>query len=522
MTIDDLFARYGPAYRWFAVVTALMGTISTILSSTIINVALPDIMGAFGIGQDVAQWLSTAFLASMTGTMLLNAWMVQRFGQRFTFQVALSVFLVGSVLGGLAPGENLLILGRVLQGMAAGLAQPLAMLTIFKVFPADRRGQAMGIYGIGVILAPALGPVLGGWLVDSFNWRYVFFMSVPFCALGLPLGALFMPGAEQEEGAGRFDWLGLFLLATFLITLLTGLSNGQSEGWHSLEIEALLAVAVLSGVGLVIWELRCPAPMLALRLFRNPRFAAGCAVMVIMGVGLFGSTYLIPLFVQTIQGYTPTRSGLLLMPAGLVLAVVFPLAGQLSDRVAPRWPSVIGLSLFAYSAWLMTGVGTDTPFWTFAYWITLGRVGLGLLMPAVMAGAMRSLSGSELNHGSGMVNFLRQLGGAFGVNLLAVRLERDTFRHGADLAATQTPGNGATAELLGRVQALYQQSGLPEALAAPMAGDYLARTVYIQANLLAYRDGFLLVALIFALGLIPAWLMGMRFRGRLGLLSGRP
>lgn len=201
--------------------------------------------------------------------------------------------------------------------------------------------------------------------------------------------------------------------------------------------------------------------------------------------------------------------------------MVFPLAGQLTDRVAPRWPSVIGLSLFAYSAWLMTGVGTDTPFWTFAYWITLGRVGLGLLMPAVMAGAMRSLSGSELNHSSGMVNFLRQLGCAFGVNLLAVRLERDTFRHGADLAATQTPGNGAIAELLGRVQALYQQSGLPEALAAPMAGDYLARTVYIQANLLAYRDGFLLVALIFALGLIPAWLMGMRFRGRLGLLSGR-
>lgn len=510
-TIDDLFTRYGPAYRWFAVITALMGTISTILSSTIINVALPDIMGAFGIGQDVAQWLSTAFLASMTGTMLLNAWIVQRFGQRITFQVALSVFLVGSVVGGLAPDEGLLILGRVLQGMAAGLAQPLAMLTIFKVFPADRRGQAMGIYGIGVILAPALGPVLGGWLVDSFNWRYVFFMAVPFCLLGLPLGALFMPGVEQERAnVGRFDWPGLVLLATFLITLLTGLSNGQSEGWYSLEIMGLLAAAAVSGLVLVLWELRCPSPMLDLTLFRNPRFAAGSAVMVIMGMGLFGSTYLIPLFVQSIQGYTPTRSGLLLMPAGLILAVVFPIAGRLSDRLPPRWPTVIGLGLFAYSAWLMGGVGTDTPFWTFAYWIVLGRIGLGLLMPAVTTGAMRSLAGAELNQGSGMVNFLRQLGGAFGVNLLAIRLERATASHGAALAATQTPANGATVELLGQIQSIYHQGGLAEALAAPMAGHYLGQMVYLQANILAYRDGFLLVALIFALGLIPAWLMGMR------------
>src|SRR3546814_135110 len=179
--MDGLFARFGPAYRWLVTATVMMGTIATILTATIVNVALPDIMGAFGMGQDKAQLLSTGFLAAMTGTMLLNAWMVEAFGQRATFMLAVTVFIVASVIGGLAPAEGVLILARVLQGGAAGILQPLAMQVIFQVFPPEKRGSAMGIYGIGVVLAPALGPTLGGIMVDSFSWRYVFFMSVPFC-----------------------------------------------------------------------------------------------------------------------------------------------------------------------------------------------------------------------------------------------------------------------------------------------------------------------------------------------------
>ena len=255
-SIEGLFARYGLAYRWLVTATVMMGTIATILTATIVNVALPDIMGAFGMGQDKAQLLSTGFLAAMTGTMLLNAWMVERLGQRATFMLAVTVFIAASVMGGLAPAEGVLILARVLQGGAAGILQPLAMQVIFQVFPPEKRGSAMGIYGIGVVLAPALGPALGGIMVDSFSWRYVFFMAVPFCLVGLFLATLFLPGRDASASSRKFDWIGFGLMTVFLVTLLNGLSNGQRDGWFSDSILRDFAVALVSGIGFIVWEFR--------------------------------------------------------------------------------------------------------------------------------------------------------------------------------------------------------------------------------------------------------------------------
>jgi len=191
--LSGFFERFGSAYRWFVITTTLMGTITVVLSSTIVNVALPDIMGAFGIGQDQAQWMSTGFLAAMTASMLVNAWLNDAIGIRATFVGSMALFAAASVLGGLAPNENVLTFARVAQGIAAGIIQPLAMIMIFRVFPPEERGTAMGIYGIGVVLAPAVGPVLGGWLIDNYDWRYVFYMGLPTSFLGMLLGTIFLP-----------------------------------------------------------------------------------------------------------------------------------------------------------------------------------------------------------------------------------------------------------------------------------------------------------------------------------------
>jgi EmrB/QacA subfamily drug resistance transporter len=359
-SIEGLFARFGPSYRWLVTATVMMGTIATILTATIINVALPDIMGAFGMGQDKAQLLSTGFLAAMTGTMLLNAWMVDTLGQRATFMLAITIFIAASIMGGLAPAEGVLILARVLQGGAAGILQPLAMQTIFQVFPPEKRGSAMGIYGIGVVLAPALGPTLGGIMVDSFSWRYVFFMAVPFCFIGLFMAAILMPGRATSGPPRKFDWIGFGLMTVFLVTLLNGLSNGQRDGWISDPILRDFAIALVAGIGFIVWELRTSAPMLNLKLFTNRVYAGASVVAFIFGAGIFGSTFLIPLFVQTIQGYTPTRSGLLLMPAGLILALVFPIAGRLTDRTPAYATVMFGLVIFALSSFLMSNVDTNT------------------------------------------------------------------------------------------------------------------------------------------------------------------
>ncbi len=502
-SVEALFARYGPTYRWFVTGTALMGTLATVLSSTIANVALPEVMGAFGIGQDQAQLISAGFLAATTGTMLLNAWLVESFGFRTVFAVVIGLFALSSVTAGLAPNAGALIASRVLQGACAGVLQPMSMQIIFAVFPPERRGAAMGLYAMGVVLAPAFGPSIGGLLVDDWGWRFVFLLGVPFTLLGLGLGLVFMPGRQAEGAIRRFDWLGFALLAVALSTLLGGLSSGQRVGWGSDSVVFALSIAAAAWIAFFAWEMTTAAPLLNPRVFAERGFGASALTSVIYGAGMFGSTYLIPLFVQLVQGYTATRAGLLLMPAGLIAGVVFPIAGRLSDRM-PGWKLIVfGLTVFAVSCWLMAGGDTDTPFWTFAIWTMIGRAGMGFAMPSINAGALRALPQRLLAQGAGAISFTRMLGGAVGVTLLSVLLEQRTQVHAEALAATQHPGNPATMEALRLIEGLLAQDGLPETLRRAGAEDFLGRMIAAQANMLGFRDTFLALALVFAVALIP-------------------
>jgi DHA2 family multidrug resistance protein len=513
-TTEVLFARYGPRYRWLATGTVMLGTISAVLTTTTVNVAIPDIMGTFGIGQDRAQWLSTGALAAMTIAMLLNAWMIRSFGQRKTFIGALGVFMAALVLAGFSPNESVLIFSRIVQGAVAGLLQPLSMYTLFRVFPPEHRGSAMEFFGISVILGPALGPTLGGILIEHFNWRYIFYVAVPFSAAGMLLGSMFMPEREESDVRARFDWAGFLLLSMSLACLLTCLSNGQREGWYSAYILILLALAGAAAVAFFSWELHASQPLVDLRVLANARFTAAAAVACIFGAGLFGSTYLVPLFVQTVQHFTPMAAGLLLMPGGLVLGLFFPIGGYLSDRLPAQGLIITGLVCFGVSAYWLGSVDANTPFWTIAWCVVVSRIGLGLLKPALNVTALRALRPELLGQGAGMINFSRQLGGAFGVNLLSVVLDRRTFFHSNALANLQTAANSGTADFLRRMQDLLAQSGVPQDLQLPGALHFLDRVVYAQAYTLGFRDSFLIVALVFSLALVPAWIMGKTRAGQ--------
>lgn len=302
--IEAQAARFGHRYRWLATVTIMLGTIATTATATIVNVAMRDIMGAFGMGQDQAQWLSTAFLASMTATMLITAWMLERFGYRATYVGSLAVFIAGSLLGTFSQSSTEVILARILQGSASGVIQPLAMIIISQVFPVSERGKAMGIYGVGVVLAPALGPAAGGLMVDQLDWRAVFMVVVPFCLAGIAAAWVILPAKSTQttNTPRRFDTLGFILLIIALTSLLAGLSNGQREGWDSFFILCLLTTAVIATLAFIIREFTTPYPLLSLRVFANPAFTSGCVVAFALGAGIYGSTYIIPLFVQSIQG----------------------------------------------------------------------------------------------------------------------------------------------------------------------------------------------------------------------------
>jgi EmrB/QacA subfamily drug resistance transporter len=506
-SIDDLFARYGPAYRWFATVTAMLSASAVVLSATIVNVAIPGIMGAFAIGQIEAQWVSTAFLAAVTATMLLADWLERAFGLRAAMTGSLVVFAAGSALGATAPNEIVLTLARVIQGAATGAVQPLAMIIMFRVYPPERRGAAMGVFGIGIVLAPAIGPWIGGLLVDAFNWRYVLYLGVPFACIAIVLAQLFLPVRTQTGPRPRFDWIGLLLLCTFLGFALNALTDAQRRGWSSDAILVQSAIAALAAAGFVLRERYAAHPLLDLRLFTVLPFAAASLVSFVMGAGLFGSIYLLPLFVQTIQGLSATDAGLMLMPAGFVLCMVFPVAGRASDRMSPGIPIGIGLSIFALSTWLTADLDIDSAFWTLAWLTALSRLGLGMIFPPLTAGSLRVLPRELIAQGSGAINFVRQMGGAFGVNLLAIFLERRTALHADALAATQSHDNATSAEFVARAVQLLRAAGLPDFQQVPAALAFLGEAVLAQASTLAFRDGFLVVTAIFVAALLPNWLL---------------
>jgi EmrB/QacA subfamily drug resistance transporter len=516
-TIEELSNRFGPSYKWFVTVTVMLGTIATTATATIVNVGMPYIAGQFSMGADEVQWLSSAFLAAMTASMLLINWIAPSFGERMAYVGAIVLFVAASLLGAASPDKMIVILARTLQGAASGIIQPLAMAMIFKVFPRNQRGLAMGIYGVGVVLAPAMGPTAGGYFVDTYNWRYLFLIVIPFCLLALPGSFIFLPNAKAEKKIS-FDGLGFLLITVFLFASLGALSNGQRQGWDSSLVDGLFVIAFMALLTFIMLELRLKHPILELRVFQSRTFTTACLVAFALGAGIYGSTYLVPLFVEGIQEYNPTSAGLVLMPSGLVLGIVFPLAGALSDRVRPHWPIIVGLSFFAYSSWLFSGIDVNTWFWTTAFWAALGRFGLGFILPSMNAGALKELPMELVTAGSGVINFIRQAGGAFGVNLLTVLVDRRSMFHSSHLAQTQTPGNYADLEMIRQMGIILNQWGnpfgdhIPGGL-PPGVLPQLSRTLIPKAQMFAYQDGFMVLALVFLLAIIPAWMMG-NARGR--------
>jgi EmrB/QacA subfamily drug resistance transporter len=395
-SVEGLKARYGDRWRWLAVATVMIGTMATVLSATVVNVALHDIMVEFGIRQGQVHWLATGFIAAMTTTMLASSWLLDHFGVRKTLAVAMFLFTLISLAGGFAETPGQLIAARIGQGAMAGLMQPMGMYLVFRIFPRDRRGQAMGIYGMGVILAPALGPVLGGFLVDQLDWRYVMFAPAPVTLLGVLMAWRFLPLPVSRPAPYRFDLPGLLLLGLTIALSLDTLNRLQQASGQQTWI---LAEALLALCGLVFFVLRerqTAHPLVNIGLLRKPAFLFACLGAMALGLALFGSTYLIPLFVQTALGFSATEAGLLMLPAGIVLGMTFPLAGRLADRHSARVLVVFGIGVFALSAVLFAMSDLELAFGWLVLWTVLGRVGIGFMLPALSTGALNPLEPQEL------------------------------------------------------------------------------------------------------------------------------
>lgn len=505
------YASYTETERWLMTGSGLIGMIGMVLSSTSVNTAVPAIMGAYGLGQDQAQWLATAYFAAMTGAMLLTSWLQQRFGQRTVFLTTMAAFIGGSFLAAGAPEYSTVIIARVIQGFCAGLIQPFTMAIIFTVFPPERRGAAMGMFSLGVVLAPGLGPALGGIVTDELGWRYVFLLPLPMAFAAMLAGGAFLP-TGRSNNTRPFDWLGLALLAVSLGLILDGMASGRRLGWSSDWIVTELTIGVLATVGFILRQLTGRSPMLDLRLYANPQFASAAVVGVIFGFGMFGSIYAIAVFMQQVQGFSATKAGVALIPAGLLMVVMFPTAGRLVDRFPAHILIMTGLFWFGFGFVMMSVSDANTPYWLFIFFTLVNRFGLSLIIPSLNTGALRCLRPDQVSQGAGMVNFVRTLGGAAGINLMVVFLESATARHVQTIAASQTPDNSASLELLAKAAELMREAGVSATEAAAGAVLYLGQTVFAQGQTQGFQDTFMLTAVVAVLALIPAFIMGLGAR----------
>ena len=413
----------------------MIGTVASIMASTIINVAVPDMAKVFGLGQDRAQWLSAGFMGAMTLSMLTTPWLLARYGYRHTYLGAVVLLMAGGIVGGSSNWFDLVLAMRVAEGLAAGVLQPIPAIVIMHAFGPGERGKAMGLFGFGVVLAPALGPSIGGVLVEWFGWRSIFFVVTPFCVLALAMAQRYLPvgapgGAPISREGGRRDVVGLGLIAVAVLALLNGMVHLHAA---TLGVGlALVGGSIVATITFVLHQRRGARPLMALGLFGHRVFTMGSLVAFIYGMALFGSTYLVPVFMQEALHLPPSLAGAVLLPAGLVLALTIPVAGRFADRVATSRMVSIGLVLLAASFFLMLGVGIGTSLMLITLWAAIGRLGLGMIMPSLNLGSMHGLPQSLISHGSSTINFLRQLGGALGIGLVGNILEWRLRTHAGD------------------------------------------------------------------------------------------
>jgi EmrB/QacA subfamily drug resistance transporter len=436
--LAELRERYGTRYRWLLLLSVMVGTMASIMSSTIVNVAIPDMSRVFTLGQERAQWVSSGFMVAMTVSMLTTPWLLARYGYRRTYTGTMLLLMAGGIAGGLASHFPLVMAARVAEGLAAGVVQPIPAIIILRAFEHDEQGRASGIFGMGVVLAPAVGPSIGGVLVDLFGWRSIFFMVVPFCLLSPWLSAKFVPatapGGMAAQRSGALDWRGLALGSVGTLCLLNGLVELHGGGAAA---AVLLVAAGAALVAFIAWQRRYKArggqPLMDLALFGHRTFTMGSIVAFIYGTALFGSTYLLPVYMQLALQLSPSYVGTILLPAGLVLAVTIALVGRLADHQPPHRLVSAGLALLAISFLAMLLISLQSALWLLVAFAIIGRIGLGFILPSLNLGSMRSLDKSLIPQGSSSINFLRMLGGATGVGLCGIALEWRITAHGDSL-----------------------------------------------------------------------------------------
>ncbi|HTA28938.1 MAG TPA: DHA2 family efflux MFS transporter permease subunit, partial [Candidatus Cybelea sp.] len=476
----------------------ILPTFMEVLDTTIVSVSLPHIAGSLSASTSEATWVQTSYLISNAIILPASAWFSSFFGRKRFLMTCVAIFTFASFLCGIAPTLGVLIFARVLQGAGGGALQPLSQAILLESFPPAKRGQAMSVWGLGIVAAPVLGPLVGGWITDNYSWRWLFYINIPVGVLALWSIQLFIsdPDYVRNSKPGQIDAIGFGLLALWLGTMQTVLDKGQDDDWFSATwICWFTFVSVASLIAFLICELRARHPIVNLRVFANRNFAIGTILATLFGIVSYSPLTLLPLFLQNVMGYTAIQSGFAQSPRGIGAMLGLSVAGLLTRRIEARKLIIAGILLCGAASLMMGNLNLEVSQSNFALANLLQGVGLALTFVPLATSAMGLLRNEQMGSAAGLFNLMRNLGGSIGISLVTTMIARGSQAHQATLVTHLTPYDPASQSMLQTMQtALAPQVGTVQAQF--MAPGMLYRSLLQQSGVLAYVDDFRWLALL--------------------------
>jgi DHA2 family multidrug resistance protein len=485
-----------PSYKWWVTWTIMVGAFLFALDTTIVNIAIPKIMTSISADLNQIQWVLIIYMIGMAVVMPASGWLSDLCGHKWLYIGSLVLFTVSSALCGMAWSPGSLIFFRGLQGLGAGCIAPTAMAIIFRVFPPQQRGLGMGIYSLGWTFGPILGPTLGGYLTDTLSWRSIFYINLPLGIVGVALAVTVMGADLSGRRPRRLDLLGLVTMATGVVTLLLALSQGNREGWSSPYIVGLFSIAGVALLLFVLVELWVGDPLIDLRLYRNATYSMATLVGVLLGFAMFGTSLLLPLFLEDFLAYTALQAAIIMLPGVVLTGAISPLVGKWSDQCNPRIFLVLGFLLAAASCYWFAWMGVQTEESTLV-WALLVRAGLGFVFPPLVMLGLRTLAHEEISAASGLLNITRQIAGMGGIALAGVLLERWHYVHhltGAAHLATSAVGAEQVQDMLARI---LQSGGEVGELVHTKVQAVLSQYLTQESLVVAFQDCHIVFTVVF-------------------------
>lgn len=478
-----------------AMLALILGVFMAILDTSIVNVALPKMMSVYGVSQSDIEWVVTAYSLVSGALVPATGYMGDRFGYKRMYLISLIIFTIGSGLCGIAWSNDTMILFRIIQAVGGGALMPISMAMLFRMIPQERRGMAMGLFGIAIMFAPATGPTLSGYIVEYLDWRLIFTLNVPIGVIDLFLAM----AALKEIKAGiqkKFDLWGFLTSSIGLSTLLYGVGRVSEKGWTDIEVIGFIAFGLLCLILFVMIELSVKDPLLDLSLLANFTYTLSLVISSLVTVIMMGMLFLIPIFLQNVSGLSAVQTGLLLLPQAIVSGIMMPIAGALFDKIGARPLAVAGLLITAVSLYLTTNLTMETSNGTLVFWLCLRAVGMGLMMMPIQTAGMNMVPMHKMGQGTALSNTIRQISGAFGIAWLGLMFSDRAKFHVASLSDQLSAYSVSVMDNFNRIVSKYLSFGQSPAQAQSSAMSEVAGQIQLHSTVLGMDDVFYISTLL--------------------------